>query len=329
MRGNVVMSRAAPYAVALVAVLNAGHAAAQAHGYPARPIRMIIPWATGGSTDAVIRILAPEMAESLGQQIIVDNRPGGVSVIGLDTVAKSQPDGYTVGVTTISFSVNPFMIGKMPFDTEKDFVPVSQLTEVPTVLVVHPSVPARSVKALIAVARARPGSLNYGSAGNGTVNHLAAELFGYLTAIKMVQVPYKGGGPAVISILGGETAVLFATIPSALAHVKSGRLVALGVTSAKRDPTLPDVPAIAEAGLPGFAVNEWQGLVVPAGTPRAIVARLNQEAVKNLALTDVKERIANAGAHAVGSSPEEFRGFIKKELATWSKLIQETGIRAD
>ncbi len=317
------------YSLLLLAALHAELAAAQAQSYPTRPIRLIIPWATGGSTDAVIRILAPKMSETLGQQVIVDNRPGGASVIGLDTVAKAQPDGYTVGVTTISFSVNPFMISKMPFETERDFVPVSQLTEVPTVLVVHPSVPARSVKELIALARVRPGSLNYGSAGNGTVNHLAAELFSHMTAIKMVQVPYKGGGPAVISILGGETAVLFATIPSALAHVRSGRLVALGVTSTKRDPTLPDIPAISEAGLPGFAVNEWQGLVVPAGTPRAIVIRLNQEAVKNLALPEVKERIANVGAQVVGSSPEEFAAFIKKELATWSKLIKEANIRAD
>jgi tripartite-type tricarboxylate transporter receptor subunit TctC len=313
----------------LLSVLHAGVATAQAQAYPSRPIRLIIPWATGGSTDAVIRVLAPRMSETLGQQVIVDNRPGGASVVGLDAVAKAPPDGYTVGVTTISFGVNPFMIGKMPFETEKDFAPVSQLTEVPTMLVVHPSVPAGSIKELIAFAKSRPGVLNYGSAGNGTVGHLAAELFSYVTAIRMVQVPYKGGGPAVISIVGGETAVLFATIPSALAHVRSGRLVALGVTSSKRDPTLPDTPTIAEAGYPGFAVNEWQGLVVPAGTPRAIVMRLNQEALKHLALPDVKERLSNVGAHVVGSSPEEFAGFIRKELATWSKLIKETGIRAD
>ena len=316
-------------ALLLLCGMHATVAAAQAPGYPVRPIRLVIPWATGGSTDAVIRILAPKMSETLGQQVIVDNRPGGASVIGLDAVAKASPDGYTVGVTTISFSVNPFMLSRMPFETEKDFVPVSQLTEVPTVLVVHPSVPARSVKDLVALAKAKPATLNYGSAGNGTVNHLAAELFSHLTGVKMVQVPYKGGGPAVISILGGETAVLFATIPSALAHIRSGRLVALGVTSSKRDPTLPDIPSIAETGLAGFAVNEWQGLVVPAGTPRAVVARLHQEAVRNLALPEVRERIAAVGAHVVASSPDEFAAFIKKELATWSRLIRETGIRAD
>ena len=303
--------------------------AVPAQNYPARPIRVIIPWGTGGSTDAVIRILMPKMAESLGQQIIVDNRPGGVSVVGLDAVATSPPDGYTVGVSTISFSVNPFMLNKMPFDTEKDLLPVSQITEVPTVLVIHPSVPARSVKELVAVAKANPGRLNYGSSGNGTVNHLAAELFSSLTGIKMVQVPYKSGGFAVVSIMAGETALQFATIPSALSHIKSGRLVALGVSSARRDPTLPAIPTIAEAGLPGFEVNEWQGLLVPAGTSRAIITRLHQETVKSLALPEVKERITAVGAHVVGSTPEEFAVFIRKELSTWSRVTRDAGIRAD
>ena len=310
-----------------VSLIYAGSAAAQ--GYPAKSIRVIIPFAVGGSTDVVFRILAPRLSERLGQQVVVDNRPGGAATIGMDMVAKSPPDGYTLGVANLSFGANPFMLSKMPFDTEKDLAPVSLVTLVPMVLSVHPSVPARSVKELIALAKAKPGSLNYGSAGNASANHLATELFTYMSGAKMVHVPYKGGGPAVISILGGETAVLFATIPSSIQYFKSGRLIGLGVSTLKRDPALPEIPTVAEAGVPGYEVYEWQGVMVPAGTPNAVISRLHQEIVKTLAVPEVKERVAGVGAHAVGSTPEELATFIKKELATWSKVIKTAGIRID
>lgn len=314
---------------ALLSVWFVHAGASVAQSYPTRPIRIIVPFAVGGSTDVVFRILAPRLSEGLGQQVVVDNRPGGAATIGMDMAAKSPPDGHTLGVANLSFGANPFMLSKMPFDTEKDLAPVSLVTLVPMVLSVHPSVPARSVRELIALAKAKPGSLNYGSAGNASANHLATELFKYSTGINLVHVPYKGGGPAVISIVSGETAILFATIPSSIQHFKSGKLVGLGVSTAKRDPTLPDVPTVAEAGVPGYEVQEWQGVMAPAGTPGAIIKRLHQEIVKTLALPDVKERIAGVGAHAVGSTPEELAAFIKKEFATWAKVIKTAGIRID
>ena len=305
-------------------LLCAGFVAAQS--YPSKTIRVIVPYAPGGSTDVVFRILAPRLTEILGQTVVVENRPGASSTIGLDIAAKAPPDGYTVGTPNITFGANPSLMKKMPFDSEKDLLPVSLVSIVTLVMTVHPSVPARSVKALIALAKSKPDSLNYGSAGNASANHLATERFSYMAGIKMVHVPYKGGGPAVISVVGGETAILFATIPSSIQHFESGRLIPLGVSSLKRNVALPNVPSIAEAALPGFEAIEWNGVVVPAGTPPAIISRLNQAIVKALAIPDVKERVIGLGADPVGSSPEEFAAFIKKELATWSKVIKEVGI---
>ncbi len=302
----------------------AGSVAAQ--GYPVKPIRVVVPYAPGGSTDVVMRIVAPRMSESLGQQVVVENRPGGSSTIGLDIAAKSPPDGYTLGVANITFGANPSLFKKMPFDSEKDLLPVSLVSIVTLVLTVHPSVPARSVKQLIALAKDKPGSLNYGSAGNVSANHLATERFSYMTGIKMVHIPYKGGGPAVISIVSGETAILMATIPSSIQHFQSGRLIPLAVTSPKRNAALPDIPSIAEAGVPGYEAIEWNGVMVPAGTPPAVISRLHQAIARALAVPEVKERILALGADPVGSSPEEFGAFIKKEIATWSKVIKEVGI---
>ncbi len=310
-----------------VPFIYAGSAAAQS--YPVKPIRIIVPYAPGGSTDVVFRILAPRLTEILGQTVVVENRPGGSSTIGLDIAAKSPPDGYTLGVPNITFGANPSLMKKMPFDTEKDLVPVSLVSIVTLVLAVHPSVPARSVKELIALAKAKPGSLNYGSAGNASANHLATERFSYMTGTKMVHIPYKGGGPAVISIVGGETALLFATIPSSIQHFRTGKLVALGVSSLKRNVALPDVPSIAEAAVPGFEAIEWNGVVVPAGTPAAVIGRLHQALAQALSIPEVKERIVSLGADPVGNSPEEFSAFIKRELASWSKVIKEVGITID
>jgi tripartite-type tricarboxylate transporter receptor subunit TctC len=288
-----------------------------------------VPYAPGGSTDVVMRILAPRMAEILGQQVVVENRPGGSSTIGLDIAAKSPADGYTLGVANITFGANPSLFKKMPFDSEKDLVPVSLVSIVTLVLSVHPSVPARTVRELIALAKSKPGSLNYGSAGNASANHLATERFSYMTGIRMAHIPYKGGGPAVISIVSGETAILMATIPSSIQHFQSGRLIPLGVSSMKRNAALPDVPSINEAGVPGYEAIEWNGVMAPAGTPAAVIARLHQSITKSLAITEVKERILALGADPIGSSPEEFAVFIRKEFTTWSKVIKEVGITVE
>ena len=321
------MLRSFLLALSSVPFIYAGAATAQS--YPTKPIRIIVPYSPGGSTDVVFRILAPRLTEILGQSVVVENRPGGSSTIGLDIAAKSPPDGHTLGIPNITFGANPSLMKKMPFDTEKDLVPVSLVSIVTLVLSVHPSVPAKSVKELIALAKARPGSLNYGSAGNASANHLATERFSYAAGIKMVHIPYKGGGPAVISIVGGETAILFATIPSSIQHFQSGKLFALAVSSLKRNVALPDVPSIAEAAIPGFEAIEWNGVVVPTGTPRAVIDRLHQALAKALSIPEVKERIIGLGADPVGNSPEEFSAFIKKEIATWATVIKEVGITVE
>ena len=313
--------------LAACSVLLAVPAAAQT--FPTRAIRLIVPYAPGGSTDVVFRILAPRLSEDLGQSVVVENRPGGSSTIGLDLAAKAPPDGHTWGINNITYGANPSLIRKMPFDSEKDLVPVSQVTVVNLVLSLHPSVPARSVKELIALAKSRPGQLNFASAGNASANHLATAKFMNQTGTKMVHVPYKGGGPAVISLVGGETSLLFATIPSAIDHIKVGRLRAVGVSRVQRSAVLPEVPTIAEAGVPKFEAIEWNGVMLPAGTPPAIIRRAHQSVAKALALPAVQERIVAVGAEVVGSSPEEFAAFLKSEFASWAKVIKEVGITVE
>lgn len=315
--------------VLLAGLLVASACLAQAPAFPAKPIRIIVPYSPGGSTDVVMRTIAPRLAEDFGQQVVVDNRPGASSTIGLDLAAKSAPDGLTWGVPNIAFGANPSMIKKMPFDSEKDLIPVTQVSVVSMVLVVNPSLPARSVKDLLGLAKARPGQLTFGSAGNATANHLAAGLFMQQTGVNMVHVPYKGGGPAVVSLLSGETALLFATIPAAIQHIQSGRLRALGVTRARRAAMLPDVPTVAESGVPGYEAIEWNGVMVPAGTPQAVVRRIQQAVAKVLAPAEMKERLLAVGAEGVGSTPEEFAAFIRNELATWSKVVRELQLSAD
>jgi tripartite-type tricarboxylate transporter receptor subunit TctC len=314
------------WAFTLLCPLFALPAGAMAQAYPSKPIRVIVPYAPGGSTDVVLRVLAPRMSEVLGQQVVVENRPGAASVVGLDLTAKAPPDGYTVGISNIAYGANP-TLRKMPFDSEKDLVPVSLISIVSMVLSVHPSVPARSVKDLIALAKKRPGSLNYGSAGQGSANHLATERFKQMAGIDVVHIPYQGGGPAVVSIVSGETALLFATIPSAIQHFKTGRLIPLGVSRAERNVALPDVPTIAEAGVAGYEAIEWNGAMVPAGTAAAVISRLHQAIAKAAAIPEVKERVTALGADLVATSPEEFAVFVKKELATWSRVVKEVGIR--
>lgn len=298
-----------------------------AQAFPTRPVRVVVPYSPGGSTDVVMRILAPRMSEFLGQPVVVENRPGGSSTIGLDIAAKAPPDGHTVGIPNIAFGANPTLFSKLPYDTEKDFAPVSHLTRVTLVMSVHPSVPARSVKEFIALAKRKPGALNFASAGNASANHLATERFASATGIKMTHIPYKGGGPAVVALVSGEADMLFATIPSSIQHFKSGKLRALGVSNLQRSVALPDVPSIAEAGVPGFEAIEWNGAVVASGTPRAAIDKLYQSMAKSLAIPDVRNRIITLGADPVGSTPEEFAAFIKREITVWRKIIQEVGIK--
>ena len=310
-------------AIAQTAATGSGQA------FPTRTIRAIVPYAPGGSTDVVMRILAPRMSEMLGQQVIVENRPGGSSTIGLDIAAKAQPDGHTIGIANVTFCANPSLIRKMPFDSEKDLAPVSFMSLVTLVLSVHPSVPAKSVKDLIALAKAQPGVMNYASAGNVSANHLATERFSSATGIKMTHVPYKGGGPAVIALLSGETALLFATIPSSIQHFKTGKLRALGVSSLNRSVALPDVPSIAEAAVPGFEANEWNGALIASGAPRAAIDRLYQAIAKSAAIPEVRERIIALGAEPVGNTPDEFGAFIKREFGVWAKIIRDVGIKVE
>jgi tripartite-type tricarboxylate transporter receptor subunit TctC len=312
--------------VASVFAMCTPHAIAQ--NYPARPIRIIVPFAPGGATDAVARMLAPRLSENLGQSVVVDNRGGGASTIGMDLVAKSAPDGYTLGVANLSFAVNPSLLSKLPYNTERDFALVGLVAKVPLVLSVHPSVPVKSIKELIAFAKARPGAMNYSSSGNGSATQMATELFRYMAGINIVHVPYTGGGPALVSVLSGQVSIYFGGIPALLPHFQSGKLRGLGVTSTTRDPAIPDIPSIAEA-LPGYEAGEWNGIVAPAGTPAAIVSRLNQEIVKTLTAPDVSNRFAAVGAHPVGSTPEEFAAYVKKESATWSKVVKAANIRLD
>ena len=304
-------------------------AIAPAQNFATKTIRIIVPYAPGGSTDVVFRLLAPRLSEDLGQLVVVDNRPGGSSTIGLDLAAKSPPDGHTWGISNITYGANPSLIKKMPFDSERDLLPVSQVSVVTMVLSLHPSVPARSVKQLIGLAKARPGELNFSSAGNASANHLATAKFMHMSGTNLTHVPYKGGGPAVISLVSGETSMLFATIPSAIQHIQSGRLRGLAVSRAQRNPALPDVPTVAEAGVPGYEAIEWNGVMVPAGTPPAVVRRIHQSLSKVLAAPAMKERIVGVGAEVVGSSPEEFTAFIKSEFAAWAKVIKEVGITVE
>jgi tripartite-type tricarboxylate transporter receptor subunit TctC len=300
-----------------------------AQDYPTKPIKFVVPYPPGGGTDVVARIVNEPLATALGQPIIIDNRGGAAGNLGTDIVAKSPADGYTILFTLSSHTINPKLYEKLPFDVERDFVPVSLVALIPQILVVNPSVPINSVKELIAYAKANPGKLNYASVGIGSPAHIAGELFKLKTGIDMVHVPYKGGGPAVTDTIGGQVQLAFVSMPAALQHVKSGRLRAIAVASAKRSASAPDVPTIAEAGVPDYAVESWYGALVPAKTPPAIVARLNAAFVKALDNPQVKEKLFAQGAEAASSSQAEFDRMIKEELAKWELVIKTAGIKPE
>jgi tripartite-type tricarboxylate transporter receptor subunit TctC len=301
---------------------------ARAADWPERPIRMLVGFAPGGGTDATARAIAPKLTALLGQQVIVDNRPGATGNIATDIVSKSNPDGYTLLMGTIAaLAINPSLYEKLPFDPIKDLAPVTRAVDSTNVLVLHPSVPAKSVKELIALAKTQ--SLNAGSSGVGGAGHLALELFNLQTGTKIVHVPYKGGGPAMIDLLGGNIQLIFATAASAVGHIKSGKIRALAVTTLKRSPLVPDLPTVAETGLKGFEANNWYGVLVPAKTSRAIIMRLNKDVSTALTTPDVKELLFKQGLDAAPESPEAFGAYIKSELTKWAKVVKAAGLKAE
>ena len=301
---------------------------AHGQGYPNKPIRLVVAAAAGGGTDYTARLIGQKLSEVLGQAVIVENRGSAASNIGTAFVAKSPPDGYTMLVTITSFPTNPSLFSDLPFDTIKDFAPVSLLAHVPLLLVVNPSVPAVSVKELIAAAKARPGVLNYANSGSGTTSHLASELFKKMAGVDIVAITYRGGGPAVIDLISGQVQIYFSTIPSALQHVNAGKLRALAVTSLKRVPEIPTIPTVDEAGLPGFEVVAWFGLFAPTGVPSTIITKLNEEVVKILKLPETSERLKVHGLIPAGSTPGELGILLKSDIDKWGRLIKEVGIRA-
>jgi tripartite-type tricarboxylate transporter receptor subunit TctC len=313
---------------ALVALTLTGAQAGEP-AYPVRPVRIVVPSAAGASTDLIARLMARKMAEGLGHPMIIDNRPGAGNVLGTDLVAKATPDGYTLLVVTSSITLNPSLHKKLPFDPVRDLAPITQLSAFPNLLTVHPSVPINTVQDLIALAKAKPGHINYGSSGSGTGTHLSAELFKYMTGVDLVHIPYKGGAPSVTALLAGEVQVTFATIPSVLPHVRNNRLRAVAVTTAKRSAAAPEIPTVAESGVPGYDHAPWNGMLAPAKTPSAIIALLNREAAAVLQMSDMKAVLAKDGSEAVGNKPEEFGEIIRNETAKWAKVIKAAGIVAD
>ena len=328
MRLNEKSVRHVLYACVLGAGVCTAHAATTAvPGYPARPVRVIVPQSAGGSTDLAARIVVQRMSEAMGQTFVVDNRPGAGSLNGTDTVAKAAPDGYTLLAVAASFSINPSLHAQLPFDPIRDFAPITRLAALPHILVVHPTLPVKSVKELVALAKAKPGELNYASSGVATSTHLAAELFKHLTGTRMVQVPYKGGAPGMVGLVSGEVQLYFATISTALPHVKSGKIRALAVTTAKRSVVAPEYPTIAEAGVRGYEHASWVGMLAPAKTPPAIVSALNAEAAKAVGRDDVRNALLKDGLETVGDSPQEFSSVIKAEVAKWMKVVKAAGIK--
>jgi len=300
-----------------------------AQSYPVKPIRVIVPFVPGGNTDIIARAVAARMAEGLRQQMVIDNRGGAGGTVGTEAIARAAPDGYTIGIVSASHVFNPALQSKLPYDTLRDFTALGLVADVPTLLAVHPSLPAKNVKELIALARRAPDSLNYASAGIGTVGHLSAELLKSRGKFEMTHIPYKGSGQAISDLIGGQIPVMFASIPVMIAHVQAGKIRALGVTSAKRSLALPEVPTIAEQGFPGYEVSSGFGMIGPAGLPRTVVERLNGELVRVLKLPDVRERFASQGAEPVGNTPEQHAAFIRSEVAKWIKVVKDAGIRTE
>jgi tripartite-type tricarboxylate transporter receptor subunit TctC len=323
------MTRIAACAAFVAALMAPSFAAAQSAGsYPDRPIKFVVPVSAGGTTDIMARVLAARLSAAWGQPVIVENKPGGSGIAAAESVARARPDGYTLFMGTIgTLSVNQSLFPKLSYDSMRDFAPVTLVAVAPIVLVINPKVPARNVAELVALAKSKPGSLNYSTSGNGASPHLAAELFKSLAGIDVVHVPYNGGGPSIAAVISGDVHMMFDNVFTALPHVKDGRLRALAVASRERSKSMPDVPTMAEAGLPGHEIAGWVGLVAPAATPGEIVRKLSSELARQMALPEVREKFV--GADPVGNTPEEFAAFLRAEIAKWGKLIRESNIRPE
>lgn len=318
------------YLSAAALALAASLSPVLAQNYPAKTIRMIVPFPPGGTTDILARVAGQKITEAFGQQVIIDNRPGAGGNIGTELVAKAAPDGYTLLTDPGStLTINPSLFAKLSYDVLKDFAPVTIIAAVPNLLVVHPSLPVKSVKELITLAKARPGQLNYASTGAGQSTHLSMELFKTMAGINVVHIPYKGSSPALVDLLGGQVSLMFDNMPSSLPHVKAGKLRALAVSTLKRSPAMPQLPTVAESGLPGFEVSVWFGVLAPAGTPREIVNKLNGAIVKSLQNPDVHERLAGQGAEPIGNTPEQFTAQMQRDLVKWAKVVKDSGAKLD
>lgn len=319
--------------IASAVVLGAGllgGTSALAQAYPTKPVTIIVPFAAGGTTDILARIIGQALTAELGQSVVVDNRAGAGGNIGGQAAAKATPDGHTLFMGTVgTHAINASLYKKMPFDPVKDFAPLTRVANVPNLLVANPAQPYKSVKDLIAYAKANPGKVNFGSSGNGSSIHLSGELFKSLAKVDMQHVPYKGSAPAVTDLLGNQIGIMFDNMPSAIQHVRSGKLVPLAVTTAKRSPELPSVPTIAEAGVPGYEATSWFGMFAPAGTPAPVLAKLNAAIVKVLGQPDVKKKINEQGAEVYSETPEQFAAFIQTESVKWGKVVKESGASLD
>jgi len=301
-----------------------------AQTYPAKPVRLIVPYPPGGSADILARAIGQKVGDGLGQQLVVENRPGAGTAIGTEALAKSAPDGYTIMIGTVSsHAINPALNPKLPFDPVKDFAPVSLVATIPFAMIVHPSVPAKDVQEFVALARAQPGTFNYSSAGNGTSNHLAGELLRSMTGIDLVHIPYKGSAPALNDLLAGQVSLMFDLVLTAAPHVKSGAARGLAVTGAQRSSVLPELPTVAESGLPGYEVSAWFGIFAPAGVPQPAVQRLNAEFVRALQQPDLRQRLASQGAEPLTSTPDEFAAYLRAEIDKWAKVVKAAGMKAD
>ncbi|HEX2827123.1 MAG TPA: tripartite tricarboxylate transporter substrate binding protein [Burkholderiales bacterium] len=316
-------------AASLALFAAAAQSAEQAPQYPTRPIRWIVPVPAGSTTDIVTRLVAQKMNEAWGQQVVVDNRPGGVFTVGSEIVAKAAADGYTVGTLLTPHVVNPFVLKNLPYDTARDFTPVSLMVIVPGVMTMYPGVPANNLKEVIALARAKPGALNFGSPGQLTSGHLSMELLNLQAGIKITHIPYKGGAPAIIDLIGGRIQFMISGPPGVLPHIKAGRLKAIATTAAKRSPGLPDTPTFAESGMPGFDTYEWYGVFAPGRMPKPVLARLSGEIARIIKLPDMSDKLAAQGAIPVGNSSDEFARFVKAEMDQWGKLAQKIGLKPD
>jgi tripartite-type tricarboxylate transporter receptor subunit TctC len=314
----------------LGALLGAALSCAHAADYPTKPIRLVVPFPAGGTTDVLGRLLAQQLTTRLGQQIIVDNRPGAGGGIGADVVAKSAGDGYTLLLGAVStHSINPSLYAKLPYDAVKDFVPISLVGTLPNVLVVNPGVPAKSVLELVTMAKKQPGTLTFASGGNGTTHHLAGELFQRMAGVQMTHVPYKGNAPAITDVIGGQVSMMFDNINNSLPHIKGNKLLPLAVTGATRSPVLPNVPTLAEQGYPGFNITSWFGLFAPAGTPQPVVAKLNAAVIAATHDKQVRDLLASEGIEAQGNTLDQFRTFLQAESTRWAKIVKDSGAHVD